>query len=129
MCRNISRAPYVCNGCQSIYDCRKPHFFYRANVAYDTYKSLLKDTREGIALSRQQLYELDCLITPLLKRGQSIAHIYAGHKEEIPCSIKSLYNYIDQGIFTARNIDLPKKVKYKARKKRERNRPLIMLTG
>ncbi len=120
MCKNITRAPYVCNGCQSIYDCRKPHFFYRANVAYDTYKSLLKDTREGIALSRQQLYELDCLITPLLKRGQSIAHIYAGHKDEIPCSMKSLYNYIDQGIFTARNIDLPKKVKYKARKKKRK---------
>jgi len=89
-------------------------------VAYDTYKSLLKDSREGIALSRQQLYELDCLITPLIKRGQSIAHIYTGHKDEIPCSMKSLYNYIDQGIFTARNIDLPKKVKYKARKKKRK---------
>lgn len=49
-------------------------------------------TREGIA------------------RRQSIAHIYAGHMDEIPCSMKSLYNYIDQGIFTARNIDLPKSI-------------------
>ncbi|MCX7748377.1 MAG: IS30 family transposase [Clostridia bacterium] len=120
MCRNTTRAPYVCNGCQCIYDCRKPHFFYRANVAYDTYKALLKDTREGISLSRQQLYELDRLLTPLLKRGQSISHIYTSHKEEIPCSMKSLYNYIDQGIFTARNIDLPKKVKYKSRKKKRK---------
>ena len=38
--------------------------------------------------------------------------------------MKSLYKYIDQGIFTARNIDLPKKVKYKARKKK-RKEPAI----
>jgi hypothetical protein len=55
----------------------------------------LKGAREGIALSRQQLYELDCLLTPLLKQGQSISHIYAAHEEEIPCSIKTIYNYID----------------------------------
>lgn len=127
MCASTTRAPYVCNGCNSIYDCRKPHFFYRANVAYSTYKALLKDTREGIALSRQQLYELDCLITPLLKRGQSIAHIYLAHEDEIPCSLRSLYNYIDQGVFTARNIDLPKKVKYKARKKK-RQKPAVDYT-
>lgn len=114
----------MCNGCHCIYECGKPHFYYRANVAYDTYKALLKDTREGIYLSREELYELDCLITPLLKQGQSIGHIFATHKDEIPCSMKTLYNYIDQGIFTARNIDLPKKVKYKARKKK-RNEPAI----
>jgi IS30 family transposase len=81
----------------------------------------LRNSRTGIPLSRQQLYELDCLLTPLIQRGQSIAHIYAVHKEEIPCSIKTIYNYIDQGIFTARNNDLPKKVKYKPRKKRRQH--------
>lgn len=117
-CRYTRRAPYVCNGCSMIYDCRRPHFYYRANVAHTTYVEQLKNSREGIALSRQQLYELDCLITPLIRQGQSIAHIYATHKAEIPCSMKTIYNYIDQGIFTVRNIDLPKKVKYKARKKK-----------
>lgn len=117
-CRYTQRAPYVCNGCSMIYDCRRPHFYYRANVAHTSYMEQLKSSREGIALSRQQLYELDCLITPLLHQGQSIAHIYTVHKSEIPCSMKTIYNYIDQGIFTARNIDLPKKVKYKARKKK-----------
>ncbi|MHB8064369.1 MAG: hypothetical protein ACYDG2_17350 [Ruminiclostridium sp.] len=44
MCKNITRTPYVCNGYQCIYDCRKPYFFDHANVAYDIYKALLKDT-------------------------------------------------------------------------------------
>lgn len=37
MCRNTTRAPYVCNGCNQIYECHKVHFFYRANAAHDAY--------------------------------------------------------------------------------------------
>ena len=33
-------------------------------------------------------------------------------------SEKTLYNYVDSGIFSARNIDLPRKVSYKTRKSR-----------
>ena len=119
-CINIVAAPYVCNGCHCTYECRKAHFYFRANLAYDAYRALLKDTREGIGLTREELRELDCLITPLLRQGQSISHIFAAHKDEIPCSVKTVYNYIDQGIFTAHNLDLPKKVKYKERKKKRR---------
>lgn len=32
--------------------------------------------------------------------------------------MKTVYKYIDQGIFTARNLDLSKKVKYKVRKEK-----------
>lgn len=35
---------------------------------------------------------------------------------------ENVLNYIEKGVFTARNIDLPKKVKYKARKRNGRNR-------
>lgn len=98
MCRTTIRAPYVCNGCRYTYECRRPHFYYRANVAYDAYKALQKDSRTGILSSRQEMYELDCLVKPLLQQGQSIAHIFSTHKEEIPCCMKSLYNYIDQGL-------------------------------
>ena len=38
--------------------------------------------------------------------------------------MKTLYNYIEQGNFTARNIDLPNKVKCKVRK-RNRHEPTI----
>ena len=101
-----------------IYDCNRPHYYYRAATAYSSYVERLKSSHEGISMTRQEILELDCLLTPLLRQGQSIAHIYATHGEEIPCSVKTLYNYIDKGVFTARNIDLPKKVKYKARKKK-----------
>lgn len=61
--------------------------------------------------------ELDLLISPLLKKGQSMAHIYANHAAEIPFCRRTLYNYIDRGVFTARNLDMRKRVRYRLRKK------------
>ena len=52
------------------------------------------------------------------KKGQSIAHIYASHADEIACSRRTIYSYIDRGIFQARNIDLRRKVVYKQRKRK-----------
>lgn len=51
-----------------------------------------------------------------MKKGQSIAHIYAHHGHEIPCCRRTLYNYIDKSLFTARNIDMRRRVRYKVRK-------------
>lgn len=38
------------------------------------------------------------------------------HNKDIACSRRTLYKYINLGVFTARNIDLPRKIKYKVRK-------------
>jgi IS30 family transposase len=66
------------------------------------------------------MQRLDQLVSPLLIKGQSLAHIYAKHEDEIDCSRRTLYKYIDRNVFSARNIDLPRKVKYKSRKKTPR---------
>jgi len=123
-CPNTRKAPYACNDCHETYRCPKPRFFYRANLANNNYVSILRESREGINLSREQLLKIDYLISPLLKQGQSIAHIYATHKSEFPCSLRSLYTYIDMGLLSVRNIDLPKKVKYKPRRKKKEAKPI-----
>lgn len=41
------------------------------------------------------------------------------HKDEIPCSESALYRYIDKGFLSAKNIDLPRRVRFKVRKKHE----------
>ena len=71
----------------------------------------MSQSRIGIELSPEEVYSLDELITPLLLKSQSITHIYATLNDKIKCSKRSLYNYIDQGVFRVRNIDLPRKVR------------------
>jgi IS30 family transposase len=94
--------------------------YYRARFADDAYHDAMSSPRKGINLTPEELYELDSLVSPLLLKGQSIAHIYATHAREIKCSKRTLYNYVDSGALTARNIDLPRKVKYKPRKKHQK---------
>ena len=121
ICYDLTGAPYVCNGCIYKQKCRKIKYYYYAKFANDDYSEKLKESRYGIDLSREEAYDLDQLILPLLKeKHQSIAHIYANHPNEISFSRTTMYNYINLGVFSARNINLPRKVKYKKRKENEK---------
>ena len=74
----------------------------------------------GVKLSQEELKELGKLIRPLIKRGQPLTHIYAEHEKELPVGLRTLYNYIDSGrIRGVANIDLRRKVAYKARRKQK----------
>jgi transposase, IS30 family len=129
-CPKIKRAPHVCNGCETKMQCRFDKYFYKAVAAQDHYKSLLSASRDGINISEAALYDLDALVEPLILRGQSIAHIYAKHAEDIPCSSRTLYNYIANNLLSVKNIDLPRKVRYKPRKKHKKPiRDAIWLEG
>lgn len=44
-----------------------------------------------------ELAALDVLVTPLVRKGQPLTHIYAEHGEELPVSQRTLYRYIDEG--------------------------------
>ena len=53
-------------------------------VYNDEYSEKLRIARYGINQTKEEIYELDRLITPLIKeKHQSIGHIYANHPDEI----------------------------------------------
>lgn len=116
-CNQLKIAPYVCNGCAKKSRCLLRRSYYSAKQAQDGYLELLVSAREGINQSPVDIAMIDELISPLLKKGQSVAHIYANHGSEIPFCRKTFYNYIDKSVFTARNIDLRRRVRYKVRKR------------
>lgn len=117
ICLKLLKPPYVCNSCSNYAQCRKIKYIYIASEAQKKYENTLSSCREGINISEEQLKKLDELISPLIKQGQSIKLIYRNHKEEIPCKVNCLYNYIDAGLLSAKNIDLPRRVRYKIRNK------------
>lgn len=113
-CDKLDKAPFVCNGCERKTACRLDKAFYRATTAHRQYKTVLVESRAGINISPENLTCLDALVTPLIKQGQSPYMILQTHPE-LTLSEKTLYNYIDSGALSVRNLDLPKKVKYKVR--------------
>jgi len=123
ICLKLIGTPYVCNGCECKNNCRKIKYYYYSKLANDEYSTKVKESKEGINLSKEEAYDIDKLITPLVKeKGQSISHIYANHPDEINFSRATMYKYVDLGVFSFRNIDLPRKVKYKKRKESQKQR-------
>ena len=117
-CRKLGRPPYVCNGCGKKAHCLMPRKFYSSKYAQDEYRSVLLDSRAGINQTPESIQAMNDLLVPLIRgKHQSIAHIYATHAEELGCSRRTLYSYINAGVFEVRNGDLRRAVRYKKRKK------------
>ena len=116
-CNRLDKAPYVCNGCaKKINRCTiAQKYHYDARFADRKYKELLSSSRSGINMTRTEMHRKDKIITPLIIQGQSPYQILTNHPE-LDMSVRTLYSYLDQGVFSARNIDLKRKVKFKSRK-------------
>jgi IS30 family transposase len=72
--------------------------------------------RTGIALSEEEIRYLDGFVSPLVKQQQSPHHICVTNKDSIMVSERTIYRLLDACILSARNIDLPRKVRFSARK-------------
>lgn len=114
-CPLLDKPPYVCTCCPEEKTCKRNHAYYTAHRANASYVSLRSSSRKGIRTSPERLMELNDLLMPLINKGQSINHIFASHADEIGLSEKTIYNYIDMNAFHVRNLDLPKKVRYRRR--------------
>lgn len=121
-CEQLNKPPYVCNSCDEEKLCPINHRLYQASTAQRQYERTLVKSREGINLTPEELDKLNELISPLIMKGQPLSHIFAVHADEIPVCRRTLYNYLDQRVFQARNIDLPRRVRYKKRKQTSKPR-------
>ena len=121
LCKRLVYAPFTCNGCENKAGCRLTKYIYKALPSFNSYKTTLSESRQGINMSELELCSLDKIISPLVKQGQSISHI---HKmNDIPCSKATLYNYLDENCFSVGPLDLPRKVKFKKRKNQKKTEP------
>jgi IS30 family transposase len=119
ICSHIGKPPYVCNDCEKRYRCRLRKAVYEAAYADHAYRAELSQTRTGIYTDAAELARIDEIVSPLIKQGQSIHHICANHAAEIMIDEKTLYNYINDGLLSVGNLDLPRKVRFRQRKKKK----------
>ena len=116
-CDNLKRFPYVCNTCPKKRFCNKHHLYYDYKIAQDHYKEKLVDSRSGIDIEPSTIEDIEQQIVPLIKnKKQSVNQVYINHSDVLYFSKTTFYKYIDIGVFSLTNADLPKKIKYKKRK-------------
>ena len=97
-CSRRDRTPGACNGCNNYRYCRFDKYYYDAITAQHEYKDSLVDSREGVNLTTQEAISLGEIIKPLIQKGHSPYDIITNHPELGICE-KTLYNYIESGVF------------------------------
>ena len=117
-CTLLSKPPYVCNGCLEKHECTLEKHLYKARMAQQEYEEVRSESRSGFNLTEAERLRLDSVISPLLKNGQSLHHIITHNSDIIQCCEKTAYTYADNGLFEARNIDMPRKVRFRPRKQK-----------
>lgn len=117
-CDLLNKPPYVCNGCKYKTQCTLTKHFYDAVYANNEYISTLSEVRSGVMIYQEEINTLNELLTPLIcEQNQSIHQALLNNKNKIMFSDKSIYKYIDLGILNVKNIDLPRKVRFRNRTK------------
>lgn len=119
VCLRLKKPPYVCNGCDTRQGCKLKRHLYEAKYAQNEYEAVRSESRQGFAISSEELKRIDSIISPLIKQGQSIHQICVNNADLIMLDEKTIYNYIDAGLLSVRNSDLPRKVRYRVRKKKK----------
>lgn len=115
-CKELQKPPYVCIRRRK---CKADRVYYIAQQADTMSKRRYSHARSKPQLPGDEMAALDALVTPLIRKGQPLTHIYAEHGEELPVSQRTQYNYIDSGKLSVGNLDLRCKVGYRHRKKKQ----------
>lgn len=119
-CPKLAVSPYVCNGCPDKHHrCTLEKRLYIPKNAQREYETTLREARSGISLSEEEAMHLGGLFSPLIRKKQSIHHICVNHRDSVMVSESTVYRLVDDNLFSARNIDLPRKVRYAPRKKKK----------
>ena len=81
-------------------------------MAQENYEKKLSESRQGVNITPEHIDEIERIIVPLIKyKKQSINQVYINHSDILDFSKVTFYNYIDNGILSLSNIDLPKNIK------------------
>ena len=117
VCERTAKAPFVCNSCGHYATCALERWFYSAETAQKASAERASGARSGIDLAPEEVDDLVAKVKAGRARGQSVHHIFA--TEEMPCSERTFYRYVEDGSIPVIPLELAKKVRYRGRKKKK----------
>jgi IS30 family transposase len=116
-CGLLEHAPFVCGTCRRRANCKLRRARYSARDAQTKYERRLCESRSGVSVTPEQLESMVSHARRLMAQGHSIEAIWAENPGLFPVSARTFRSYVDKGVFGLANIELPKKVRYKPRRR------------
>lgn len=115
-CPRLAAPLYVCNGCPDEQRCRLRKFHYLHKIAHEGYRRTLTESRQGVNLTEGELRAINETLAPALNRGQSPHHAMVSAPASFGICERTVYNYVNAGVLSAKRHNLPMAVRYKKRR-------------
>lgn len=113
----LSHPLKLCNSCHKRAFCHFESAYYYGSKAHLQYRDTLVNSRSGFDLSAGELIQINDIVSPLVRRGQSIYHIVHTNQHSLPVSESSVRRLIHSCELDIRLLDLPDAIKRKPRRK------------
>ena len=115
VCNRLAKFPFVCNGCGHEHNCPLPKKYYIAEAAQVAYEMLRSTSRTGVHPSEEMIKEMDDVLSPSVRKGQSVSAVINGNldkfkipgKEDRHFGVSTVYRWLEKRLFSARSSDLP----------------------
>ena len=113
-CPKLSKYPYVCNGCSFIEHCHRNKRYYNCIKAETLSRENRITTRKRKRIDENNIAKINEIVTPLVKKGQSLHHIYeTNSKLKIICSERTVRRLIYDGYLDVTASFLPRYVRFR----------------
>ena len=100
VCGCLSRAPFVCNGCERERSCPLMKRFYLADGAEAAYRSALVNSRSGVHPNDETVAKMGTAVRDGLRKGQSVKHILRANAGLFgDYADSTVYGWINDGLF------------------------------
>jgi len=120
-CERLAKPPFVCNGCERERCCPMRKKYYIASAAQAGYEATLRLSRTGIHPSEGDIREMNDILSPSIRKGQSVTAILSAHKDTFKGYGRStVYGWIRDGLFSAKGHELP----YAGRSRKPHKKPV-----
>ena len=93
----LKKYPFVCNYCSKRKFCNLLHYYYDSEDASLTYHKRISDDKKIPKTKESIIKVTNKIVSPLVKKGQSIEAILMNHKE-IQVSSLTIRNWIKEGL-------------------------------
>lgn len=117
-CPAVTRWPYVCACAQSKKSaCDLPKFRYDARRAQEMADARRSESREGVSITEEELARMLDIVVPLIENGLSPEAVWMSNPD-LPVGCRTFRSWMESGIVPIPAIALPRKVRYRPRKKK-----------
>lgn len=107
VCEKLKKAPFVCNGCNSLQSCQMQKHIYDSENADKMYEIHLSNSRRDPAFGSDFVKRIDMLLTKHLQSGKSIYNFLLTEQKHNSVSPSTIYRWAKNDYFSIKADDMP----------------------